>query len=127
MPPLEEVLASSTSGGLAPREGLELLKLELGRNRPLLEPRHGPQAGKAGYPRSQDADTPLVNGLFLLNLDRSDTHIHNIDAKRCKVNNDSTLQKKEFMMNMIGSIPQQNFYFQLLLYHDKFYEKELLL
>ena len=32
---------------------------------------------------------PLVNGLFLLNLDRSDTHIHNIDAKRCKVDNDS--------------------------------------
>ena len=26
---------------------------------------------------------PLVNGLFLLNLDRSDTHIHNIEAKRC--------------------------------------------
>ena len=25
---------------------------------------------------------PLVNGLFLLNLDHSDTHIHNIDAKR---------------------------------------------
>ena len=23
----------------------------------------------------------LINGLFLLNLDRSDTHIHNIDAK----------------------------------------------
>src|SRR5215216_103322 len=33
---------------------------------------------------------PLMNGLFLLNLDRSDTHIHNIDAKRCKVDNDST-------------------------------------
>ena len=32
---------------------------------------------------------PLVNGLFLLNLDHSDTHIHNIDAKRCKVDNDS--------------------------------------
>ena len=32
--------------------------------------------------------TPNVNGL--LNLDHSDTHIHNIDAKRCKVNNDST-------------------------------------
>ena len=32
--------------------------------------------------------TPNVNGL--LNLDRSDTHIHNIDAKRCKVDNDST-------------------------------------
>ena len=28
-----------------------------------------------------------INGL--LNLDRSYTHIHNIDAKRCKVNNDS--------------------------------------
>ena len=28
-----------------------------------------------------------VNGL--LNLDRSDSHIHNIDAKRCKVDNDS--------------------------------------
>jgi len=26
----------------------------------------------------------------LLNLDRSDTHVYNIDAKRCKVNNDST-------------------------------------
>ena len=31
--------------------------------------------------------TPKVNGL--LNLDRSDTYIHNIEAKRCKVNNDS--------------------------------------
>ena len=31
-------------------------------------------------------DTPKVNGL--LNLDRSDTHIHNIDAKRCKIDND---------------------------------------
>ena len=31
--------------------------------------------------------TANVNGL--LNLDRSDTHIHKIDAKRCKVDNDS--------------------------------------
>ena len=31
--------------------------------------------------------TPNENSL--LALDRSDTHIHNIDAKRCKVNNDS--------------------------------------
>ena len=31
--------------------------------------------------------TPNINGL--LNLDRNDTHIHNIDAKRCKVDNDS--------------------------------------
>ena len=28
-----------------------------------------------------------INGL--LNLDRSDTHIHSIEAKRCKFNNDS--------------------------------------
>src|SRR6266516_4172709 len=32
---------------------------------------------------------PLMSGLYLLNLDRSDTHIHNIEAKRCKVDNDS--------------------------------------
>ena len=32
---------------------------------------------------------PLKSGLFLLNLDCGDTHIHNIDAKRCKVGNDS--------------------------------------
>ena len=31
--------------------------------------------------------TPNVDGL--LNLDHGDTHIHNIDAKRCKVDNDS--------------------------------------
>ena len=31
--------------------------------------------------------TPKVNGL--LNLDHSDTHIRSIDAKRCKVDNDS--------------------------------------
>ena len=29
------------------------------------------------------------NENVLLDLDRSDTHIHNIEAKRCKVNNDS--------------------------------------
>ena len=28
---------------------------------------------------------PLVNGLFLLNLDRNDTHVHNIDAKDAKL------------------------------------------
>ena len=31
---------------------------------------------------------PLKSGLFLLNLDRGNTHIHNIDAKICKVDND---------------------------------------
>ena len=35
------------------------------------------------------AHAPLKSGLFLMNLDRIDTHIHNIDAKRCKVDNDS--------------------------------------
>ena len=32
---------------------------------------------------------PLLNGLFFLNLDCSDTHIYNIDAKKCKIDNDS--------------------------------------
>ena len=32
---------------------------------------------------------PLKSGLFLLNLDRGDAHIHNIEAKRCIVSNDS--------------------------------------
>ena len=32
---------------------------------------------------------PLMSGLFLLNLDCSGTHIHNIEAKRCEVDNDS--------------------------------------
>ena len=34
-------------------------------------------------------NAPLKSGLFLLNLDCSDTHIQNIDAKRCKIDNDS--------------------------------------
>ena len=33
---------------------------------------------------------PIVRCLFLLNLDSDDTHVHNIDAKRCRVDNDST-------------------------------------
>src|SRR4051812_22002898 len=33
---------------------------------------------------------PIVNGLFLLNLERDETHIHNIEAKRCKVDSDNT-------------------------------------
>ena len=32
---------------------------------------------------------PLLSGLFLLILDRDDTHVHNIEAKRCKADNDS--------------------------------------
>jgi hypothetical protein len=45
---------------------------------------------------------PLGIGLFLLNLDRSDTHIHNIDAKRCKVNNDSTTYLWHCRLGHIG-------------------------
>ena len=33
--------------------------------------------------------TPLMSGIFLLHLDSSDTHIHSIEAKRYKFNNDS--------------------------------------
>src|SRR3989337_1898985 len=32
----------------------------------------------------------IMRGLFLFNLDSDDTHVHNIDAKRCRVDNDST-------------------------------------
>ena len=32
---------------------------------------------------------PLMSGLFLLNHDSSVTHVHSIEAKRCRVNNDS--------------------------------------
>ena len=31
----------------------------------------------------------MKSGLFLLNLDSSDTHIHNVEATRCRVDNDS--------------------------------------
>ena len=41
-----------------------------------------------------------INGL--LNLDRSDTHIHNIDAKRCKVNNDSATYLWHCRLGHIG-------------------------
>ena len=43
---------------------------------------------------------PNVNGL--LNLDSSDTHIHNIDAKRCEVNNDSTTYLWHCCLSHIG-------------------------
>ena len=34
---------------------------------------------------------PLKSGLFLMNLDSSDTHIHNVEAKRSRVDNGSEL------------------------------------
>ena len=44
--------------------------------------------------------TPNVKGL--LDLDRSDTHIHNIEAKRCKVNNDSVTYLWHCRLGHIG-------------------------
>ena len=41
-----------------------------------------------------------INGL--LNLDRSDTHSHNIDAKRCKVDNDSATYQWHCRLGHIG-------------------------
>src|SRR3954470_2914759 len=41
-----------------------------------------------------------INGL--LNLDRGDTHIHNIEAKRCKVNNDSATYLWHCRLGHIG-------------------------
>ena len=54
---------SSASRGLAPREGLECLLVKMGRTGPLAVPCHGPQAGKSGDPRSQNADSsPRAQG-----------------------------------------------------------------
>ena len=44
--------------------------------------------------------TSNVNGL--LNLDCGDTHIHNIDAKRCKVDNDSATYLWHCHLSHIG-------------------------
>ena len=53
----------SASRGLAPCEGLECLLVKMGRRGPLVGPRRGPQAGKSGDPRSQNADSsPRANG-----------------------------------------------------------------
>src|SRR3954469_21074662 len=36
------------------------------------------------------AHAPLIDGIFLLNLDCSNTHINNIEAKRLKLSDNST-------------------------------------
>ena len=43
---------------------------------------------------------PNVNGL--LNPGHSDTHVHNIDAKRCRVDNDSTTFMWHYRLGHIG-------------------------
>ena len=47
-----------------------------------------------------DGHTLNINGL--LNLDTTDTHIDNIEAKRCKVNNDSATYLWHFHLGHIG-------------------------
>ena len=54
---------SSAPRGLAPREGLGSMLVKMGRAGPPFEPRHRPQAGKSGDPRSQNADSsPRAQG-----------------------------------------------------------------
>ena len=45
---------------------------------------------------------PLMSGLFLLNFDSSDTHIHSIEAKRYKFNNDSATYLLHYRLGHIG-------------------------
>jgi transposase InsO family protein len=45
---------------------------------------------------------PDINGLFLLDLDSSTSHIHNIDAKRCKMNNDNSTYLWHCRLGHIG-------------------------
>ena len=71
---------SSASRGLAPREGLERLLVKTGHTGPLIEPRRGPQVGKSGDPRSQNADSsPRAQGALGLGFavkPRSSTEHH---------------------------------------------------
>ena len=60
----------SASRGLAPREGLECLLVKMGHTGPLVEPCRGPQAGKSGDLRSQDADSsPRAQGALGLGFE----------------------------------------------------------
>ena len=64
--------------------------------------------------------TPNVNGL--LNLDHSDTHICNIDAKRCKVDNDSATYLWHYSLGHIGvkrmkKLMQMDFWNHLIMNH----------
>src|SRR5664279_505828 len=45
---------------------------------------------------------PIVNGLFLMNLDSSNSHILNIDTKRCKTNDDNTTYLWHCRLGHIG-------------------------
>ena len=45
---------------------------------------------------------PLMSGLFLLNLDSIDTHVRSIEAKRCRVDNDSATYLWHCRLGHIG-------------------------
>ena len=45
---------------------------------------------------------PLKSGLFLMNLDSRDTHIHNVEAKRCRVDNDGATYLWHCCLGHIG-------------------------
>ena len=45
---------------------------------------------------------PIMNGLFLLNIDSGNTHIHNINAKRCKMNDDNSTYLWHCRLGHIG-------------------------
>ena len=60
----------SASQGLAPREGLDSLLMKMGRTCLPAKPRRGPQAGKSGDPRSQNADSsPRAEGALGLGFE----------------------------------------------------------
>ena len=50
---------------MAPRKGLELELMKMGRAGPPLEPRRRPQAGKSGDPRSQNTDSDNSGAIAL--------------------------------------------------------------
>ena len=61
---------SSASRGLAPREGLDSLLMKMGHTGLLAKPHRGPQAGKSGDPRSQNADSsPRAQGTLGLGFE----------------------------------------------------------
>ena len=63
---------SSASRGLAPREGLDSLLMKMGHTGLIAKPRRGPQAGKSGDPRSQNADSsPQAQGTLGIGFEAS--------------------------------------------------------
>ena len=60
----EEVLCRPPREAWPLPKVLNALLMKMGRTGPLAQPRRGPQTGKSGDPRSQNADTPpsLVGG-----------------------------------------------------------------